>query len=70
MKSLITPPEYTYRVFSEKIKIDFKVPFLNQHIPDKKSLNITKATKIRNCKKTIFKFKGTDKIYTSKLFKY
>ena len=50
MNSITSHPEFTYRVFSEKIKIDFKVPFLNQHIPDKKSLNITKATKIRNCK--------------------
>ena len=50
MNSITANPEFTYRVFSEKIKIDFKVPFLNQHIPDKKSLNITKATKIRNCK--------------------
>lgn len=50
MNSITANPEFTYRVFSEKIKIDFKVPFLNQHIPDKKSLNITKAIKIRNCK--------------------
>ena len=49
MKSLITPPEYTYRVFSEKIKIDFKVPFLRQYISNKKSLDITKVNKIVNC---------------------
>ena len=50
MNSTTSHPEYTYRVFSEKIKIDIKVPFLNQYTPDKKSLNIKDANKIRNCK--------------------
>ena len=49
MKSIITHPKYSYRVFSEKINIDFRVPFLSQYISDKKSLNISKVNKVLNC---------------------
>ncbi len=49
MKSTTIRHEYSYRVFSEKVNIDFKVPFLKQQVSGKKNLNITKVNKIINC---------------------
>lgn len=49
MNSINKDANHSYRVFSEIITTDFKVPFLKPFITDKETFSITKSKKIKNC---------------------